>query len=191
MQIILMRHGRPAIEARQRLSANGFGIWVGHYNAAAIDPASPPPAEAIEQARQAAYVLCSTLPRSLTSAAALGIQTPHRRDAEFRELEMPHADWQIPILPVGLWAALFRLAWALGYHRQTESFAAARARAANCAETLSQLATTHGNVLFIGHGALNWFIARALRRAGWHSLDGTPRRHWQYAVFSRTTTESP
>lgn len=106
MQIILMRHGRPAIEARQRLSANGFGIWVGHYNAAAIDPASPPPAEAIEQARQAAYVLCSTLPRSLTSAAALGVETPHRRP-------------------------------------------------------------------------------------GWHSLDGTPRRHWQYAVFSRTTTESP
>lgn len=189
MQIILMRHGRPAIEARRRLSARDFGIWVGHYNAAAIDPASPPTAEAIEQARQAAFVLCSTLPRSLTSAAALGIETPHGRDAAFRELEMPHADWRFPILPVGLWAVLFRLAWAVGYHRHAESFAAARARITTCANTLSQLAAEHGNVLFIGHGSLNWFIARALRQAGWRSSDSTPRQYWQYAVFSRTVPE--
>ena len=188
MQIILMRHGRPVIDARQRLSARGFGTWVGHYNAATIDPASQPPAEAIAQARQAAYVLCSTLPRSLTSAAALGIESPHGRDAAFRELEIPNADWRFPVLPVGLWAVLFRLSWALGYHRHAESFAAARVRAATCTDTLSQLARAHGSVLFIGHGALNWFIARALRRAGWHSSAGAPRRYWQYAVFSRTTT---
>jgi len=191
MQIILMRHGRPAIDARQRLSAHDFGIWVGHYNAAAIDPANPPPVEAIRQARQAAYVLCSTLPRSLTSAAALGIETPHGQDAAFRELEMPHADWRFPVLPVGLWAVLFRLAWAFGYLSHAESFAAARARAAACADTLSQLAASHGSVLFIGHGALNWFIARALRRAGWHSPNRAPRRNWRYTVFSRTTNEFP
>jgi len=191
MQIILMRHGRPAIDSRQRLSAHSFGIWVGHYNAAAIDQASPPPAAAISQARQAAYVLCSTLPRSLTSATALGIHAPHSQDAAFREMEMPHADWRFPKLPVSLWAVLFRLAWALGYHRHTESFAAARTRAANCAETLGQLAATHGSVLFIGHGSLNWFIARALRRSGWHSPDSAPRHYWQYATFSRTTTQAP
>lgn len=191
MEIILMRHGRPAIDARQRLNARSFGAWVSRYDAATIDPASPPPTAAIRQARQATYVMCSTLPRSLTSATALGIPTPHGRDAAFRELEMPHADWRHPTLPVGLWLVLFRLAWALGYHRHAESFAAAKARAISCADILSQLAAAHGNVLFIGHGSLNWFIARALRRAGWHTPDGTPRRHWQYSVFSRSTSESP
>jgi len=187
MQIILMRHGRPAIDNQQWLSARDFGTWVGHYDAASIDPASPPPPEAIRQVRQAAYVLCSPLPRSLTSATALGIPSPHGRDAAFRELEMPHADWRFPILPVGLWSVLFRLAWALGYHRHAESFAAGRVRAAACAKALSQLAAAHGSVLFIGHGSLNWFIARTLRRSGWHSPDHAPRRYWQYAVFSRST----
>ncbi|MFZ2268032.1 MAG: hypothetical protein WAV95_10710 [Azonexus sp.] len=189
MQIILMRHGRPAIDGQQGLSARAYGAWIKRYNAAAIDPASPPPAAAIRQARLARHVQCSTLPRSVGSAAALGISA-HGQDAAFRELDMPHADWCFPILPVGLWSVLFRLAWVLGYHRHTESFAAARARAAACAETLSQLAAVHGSVLFIGHGALNWFIARVLRRAGWQSPDGAPRQHWQYAVFSRTATES-
>jgi broad specificity phosphatase PhoE len=191
MQIILMRHGRPAIDSQQRLSARDFGTWVGHYNAAAIDTASRPPAEAIEQARQAAYVLCSTMPRSLTSAAALGIQPPYGREAAFREMEMPHADWHFPVLPVGLWAVLFRLAWVLGFHRHAESFAAAKARAITCADSLSQLATAHGSVLFIGHGSLNWFIARALRRGGWHSADAAPRRYWQFAIFSRPTVQAP
>jgi broad specificity phosphatase PhoE len=191
MQIVLMRHGRPAIDGQQRLSARSFGAWVDQYNAAAIDPASPPPAAAISQARLARHVLCSTLPRSLTSAAALGIDAPHGQDTAFRELEMPHADWHFPILPVGLWSVLFRLAWALGYHRHAESFASARTRAAACATTLSQLAATHGSVLFIGHGALNGFIAQALRRSGWHSPDSAPRHYWQYAIFSRPTIQAP
>lgn len=190
MQIILMRHGRPAIDSRQWLSAQAYGTWVKHYNVVIIDPAAPPPTEATRHARQAAYVLCSTLPRSLTSATKLGVQA-HGQDAAFRELEMPNADWRFPILPVGLWSVLFRLAWVLGYRRHAESFAAGRTRAAACAETLGQLAATHGSVLFIGHGALNGFIARALRRSGWHSPDSAPRHYWQYAIFSRPTIEAP
>ena len=191
MQIILMRHGRPVIDGQHWMSAHDYGGWVSRYDTAAIDPASPPPAEAISQARQAAYVLCSTLPRSLTSATALGIHAPHGQNAAFREMEMPYADWRFPILPVGLWSVLFRLAWTLGFHRHAESFAAARARAVACAETLSQLAAAHGNVLFIGHGSLNWFIARALRRAGWQSSNDDARKYWQYAVFSRTANKTP
>lgn len=184
-----MRHGRPAINTQQWLSALSFGAWVGHYNAAAIDLVNPPPAAAVSQVSQASYVLCSTLPRSLTSAIALGVQTPDCIDEAFRELEIPHAEWRYPILPVSLWLVLFRMLWVFGYHRHTESFAAAKVRGSNCANTLSQLAGTHGNVLFIGHGSLNWFIARALRQAGWRSSDSTPRQYWQYAVFSRTVPE--
>lgn len=185
MQIILMRHGQPAIDHRQWLSASGFGTWIERYNAAAIDPASPPPGKAIQLARQANYVLCSCLPRSLTSATALTIDKPHDQDLAFRELEMPHAEWRFPILPVSLWLVFFRICWALGYHRDTESFAAGRARASACADTLSQLSATHGCVLFIGHGLLNRFIARALHRAGWQTSEQTSSRHWEYATFSR------
>ena len=186
-----MRHGRPAIDTRQWLSARDFGNWIRQYDAAAIDPAAFPPDAAISQARQAACVLCSTLARSLTSARALGIAAPHDSNAAFRELEMPHADWRHPRLPVGLWSVLFRLLWLFGYHRHAESISAGRARAFSCAGTLEQLAAQHGKVLFIGHGSLNWFIARALRRAGWQSSNDAARRYWQYAVFSRTANKTP
>jgi broad specificity phosphatase PhoE len=191
MQIVLMRHGRPAIESTKCLNAKDFGAWVERYEAAAIDPAYPPPATAIDQSRQAAYLMCSTLPRSLSSANALGVEAPDGHDAAFREMEMPSADWRYPVLPVAAWAVLFRLAWTLGYHRDTESFTAAKARADDCADVLARLAAAHGKVLFIGHGTLNWFIARALRRAGWRSPDKAPRHHWQSAIFSRTTPQSP
>lgn len=191
MQIILMRHGRPDADTRQWLNARDFGAWIDHYNAAGIDPATPPSTAALNLARQADHVLCSPLPRSLTSAAALGISTPHTCDPAFRELDMPHADWRSPVLPVGLWSVLFRLAWMAGYGRHAESFAAAKARAASCADTLRQLAAAHGSVLVVGHGALNLLIARALRRTGWQTTDSAPRRYWQYAIFSRPTPLAP
>lgn len=189
MQIILMRHGRPLGPAPRWLSARAFGAWVDAYDAAPIDPACPPPAAALRLARQAAWVQCSSLPRSLSSAAALGVR-PDAGDVAFRELDLPRADWRFPPLPVACWLLLFRLAWVAGYRRQAESFAAARDRAAACAAGLIQLAGQQGSVLFVGHGALNWFIGRALRRAGWQSSGGA-RRYWEAAVFSRGEPVSP
>jgi hypothetical protein len=185
LQIVLMRHGKPKIDKSLRVNAKGFGVWVEQYNAAGIDHECPPSGFAVEQAAQCAFIVCSNLPRSLESARALGIAHADICDPGFREMDMPHASWRFPRLPPGVWTIFFRLAWALGYSSNAESFAAAKERARQCAERLTDLASIHGTVLFVGHGSLNWFIARYLNGIGWSCPSSPPRKYWEFSVYRK------
>jgi broad specificity phosphatase PhoE len=182
LQIVLMRHGKPKIGKNLRLNAEEFGIWVKEYNASGIDTEYPPPQFVIEQANQCAFAVCSDLPRSLESAKALGVERVGACDPMFREMDMPHARWRFPTLSLVVWSVFFRFAWVLGYSANAESFKAAKERARNCAESLTDLASTHGTVLFVGHASLNWFIAKYLKRMGWLCLDKPPRKYWEFSV---------
>jgi broad specificity phosphatase PhoE len=183
-----MRHGKPKIGTRFRLNAAEFGAWVEKYNAAGVDSACQPPQVAIEQAKQCALVVCSNLPRSIESAKALGVGRLRLSDPMFREMDMPHAAWRFPRLSVFVWSVFFRLGWTFGYSAGVESFKAAKARAAGCAERLASLASAHGAVLFVGHGSLNWFIAKHLKSMGWLCPERPPRKYWEFSVFHIQTT---
>ncbi len=183
MQIILMRHGKPKINHSLRLSAAEFGVWVENYNAAGIDTECQPPQGAIAQASQCAFTVCSNLERSFESAKLLGVERIGVTSPMFREVGMPNAVWRFPTLSLQAWLVFFRLAWLLGYSANAESFKSAKARARNCAEHLANLASTHGTVLFVGHGSLNWFVAKYLKRMGWLSTEKPPRKYWEYSVF--------
>ena len=183
LQIVLMRHGKPKIDMRLRLNAAEFGAWVEQYNAAGIDTECLPPQGAVAQAKQCAFTVCSNLPRSLESANALGVERIGNYSSMFREFDMPHAAWRFPNLSLQAWLVFFRLAWALGYSTNAESFKSAKARAHSCAEQLTDLASTHGTVLFVGHGSLNWFVTRYLKRMGWLSAERPPKKYWEHSVF--------
>lgn len=86
--ITLMRHGLPDAPAGKWLTAHGFADWVRRYDAALVTPACPPPAAALEQARPCGAVVCSDLPRSLSSAALLGVR-PAQAAALLREAALP------------------------------------------------------------------------------------------------------
>ena len=133
--ITLMRHGLPDAPAGKWLTAHGFADWVRRYDAAPVTPACPPPAAALEQARPYGAVVCSDLPRSLSSAALLGVR-PAQAEALLREaaLPTPAARWPLLRLPASAWAALARLAWLAGIACGRESLAAAnRSRKPACA----------------------------------------------------------
>lgn len=184
MQIVLMRHGKPKIDTHLRLSAAEFGIWVEKYNTAGIDTDYPPPRQAIDQAGLCRFAVCSNLARSQESAVALGVERIGIESPMFREMDMPHAAWRFPRFSLSAWSVFFRLAWAFGYSGHGESFKAAKDRARRCAEHLANLSSTHGTVLFVGHGSLNWFIAKYLKRMGWLCSEKPPRRYWEFSVFS-------
>lgn len=178
-----MRHGKPTIDKPPRLNAAEFGVWVEAYKAAGIDASDPPPSAAIEQARQCALTVCSDLARSVESAAALGVKEISMRSPSFREMEMPYAVWRFPRLSASNWSIFFRLAWICGYSSNAEPFETAKARARDCAERLAELSASRGNVLFVGHGTLNWFVARHLGRIGWSASGRPPERYWEFSVF--------
>ncbi|MFJ5445594.1 histidine phosphatase family protein [Methylobacillus methanolivorans] len=188
MQIVLMRHGKPKVDKHYRLNAAEFGVWVEQYNAAGIDTGFQPPQEAIAQANQCAFTVCSNLERSLESARLLGIKRIGLHSSIFREMDIPNAAWRFPTLSLQTWLIFFRLAWALGYSGKTESFKSAKERAHSCAIHLANLASTHGTVLFVGHGSLNWFVAKYLKQMGWLSDEKPPRKYWEYSIFHMHTT---
>lgn len=178
----------PNVDSDSQVTAADFGRWVERYNASGIHPDCRPPQLAVEQAGQCSFTVCSNLPRSLESAKLLGIKSIDLCDAEFREMDMPFANWRSPRIPVRIWSVFFRLIWALGYSANAESFKAAKERARHCANRLADLASTHGTVLFVGHGSLNWFIARCLKGMEWSCPRKPPRKYWEFGVYCYRAT---
>lgn len=177
----------PKVDKDCRLNAAEFGRWVSEYNAAGIDADCRPPQPAIEQAAKCNLVVCSTFRRSLESARALGTETIDVCASTYREMDMPHVNLRFPRLSPSVWSVLFRLMWVGGYSANAESFDAARERARNCAEQLMELASVHGTVLLVGHGSLNWFIARYLKSMGWIGPKRAPREYWEFGVYCQAT----
>lgn len=185
MRIILLRHGRPHLPPWARITAAEFPRWIAAYNAAELDPQSSPPPAARAWAQTGAHLVCSDLARATASARALGGPSPHHIDPLFRELDLPYGHWPTPALPPGLWAALFRGLWLLGYAQHAESHQAGKNRAQQGAERLQALAQKHGSVLLVGHGFLNRYLALALRRKGWHGPAQPGHRYWDASVYEK------
>lgn len=182
MRIILMRHGKPDVSEAKPVAAHEFYQWINAYNQAPLCQQSTPSAEAQRIANECVFTVCSNLSRSQESAHRLGLAIAHS-DEVFREMEMPHGKLSLPKLSPAFWALLFRCLWFLGYARNSESFRAAQIRAVAAAQQLQELARQHQAVIFIGHGLLNRFIAKALLRNGWRGSRNPSPGYWEFGVY--------
>lgn len=180
LQITLMRHGEPVMSASRWLAPCDMGQWTARYDAAQVH-ASAIPARSIATASTACVIFASTLPRARSSASALGHAAP-RVDALFREAALPYPLWHFPRLPPAAWVALFRLAWLCGYARGAESLATVRLRAKAASAQLIACAA-EGPVLLVGHGVMNFLIARELRAAGWRATGRHGSGYWGTASY--------
>jgi broad specificity phosphatase PhoE len=174
----------PQIDKKSLLNAAEFGRWISAYNEAEIDVGCMPTQNAMELAQKCSFVICSNLHRSSESAKFLGVEKIDVREPMFREMDMPYANWRFPRFSPKIWVVIFRLLWAAGYSANAESFKKARKRAYLCAERLADLASEHSSVLFIGHGSLNWFVSRYLKRKGWNGPNKSPQKFWEFGVYT-------
>lgn len=188
MEIIILRHGKPKIAPPPRLSASEFGLWIKEYNKAGIDDSHAAPPEIVRLVKSCSVVVCSDFPRSIESAISLGVKTTQQPDMQFRECEMPYANWYYPKLPIMVWVVIFRILHFFGYSSNAESFKAAKQRAHNCALRLSELAHHHKSVLFVGHGLLNWLISKRLQRTGWVGPRSPGHKYWGHGIYRYTAT---
>jgi broad specificity phosphatase PhoE len=167
MKIIIIRHGKPDLPLRPRIAAGELGEWLDAYQRSGVNR-SAPSEEALQAARECPVIVTSDLARSMGSAAVL----PHTgrviSERLFREAEWPYSSVPILRLRPYTWAAVFRVLWFFGYRKNCrEPVNSLKQRAALAADRLISLAHTHGAVLFVGHGILNTFIIKALRKKGW------------------------
>ncbi len=109
MEIVLIRHGKPKIDTSGKVGASDFGKWVVKYDQAGIDIDHKPTVEAFERTEKCSFIVCSTLPRSIESAKVLNIEALDIVSHQFRECEMPYANWNYPKLPIKTWSVLFRI----------------------------------------------------------------------------------
>ena len=184
MEIVLIRHGKLKIDISGKMSASDFGKRVADYDRSGIDTEHKPTNEACERAKKCLFIVCSTLPRSIESARALNIENPDMTNHLFRECEMPYADWKYPALTGTSWAILFRILQLAGYTSNTESYKAIKHRVKECAEQLVKLSKKHESVLFVGHGAIIWFIHKQLLRMGWSGPQKSVKKYWEFGVYT-------
>jgi broad specificity phosphatase PhoE len=184
VEIIVLRHGKPNIDTTGKVNPVEFGKWIASYDKAGVCESDNPNIHIVERVHNCHFVVCSHLPRSIESARRLGISSPDLISSDFRECEMPHASWKYPKLAIPTWAWVFRIVQLGGYSFNSESYKEAKARGKACAYHLADLAHTHGSVLFVGHGALNWLLHKELLRMGWSGPQKSPREHWAFSEYS-------
>jgi broad specificity phosphatase PhoE len=186
MRITLLRHGKPAFELKGNVRGKDLGVIARSYDLSGIVGA--PPRETVTAIQGDHVVVCSHLVRSVESAKALGFSEVHVKDPLFCETAIPHFGSGSVPLPVSVWIVVLRLMWLFGFSRNGESLSDARRRARQAAERLVELAEEHQNVLLVGHGFINHFIAKELQKSGWLGPSKPGKGFWSYGIYERATT---
>ena len=185
MKITLLRHGKPDINIPKKLASNELADFIHRYNAVGVEEKSNPSFDAIQVANTAHAIICSDLARSVTSAKKLTTKPIDVCNAMFKEAELPSASFGVVKLNPIWWFHIYRVLWFLGFSKNGESYTQTKVRARHAAQELTQISQHHGHVLFVGHGVLNYLIAKELKHFGWSGPKKSPTKHWESATYER------
>src|SRR5579871_5498440 len=183
MRIILIRHGRPAIETAPRTNHHGFRSYIDEYDQAGLDPASVPPEELQDLVKELTAVFTSGRARAHESAKVLAPKAELIADPLFAEA--PLASPRIPLLrmKVPKWAVVARILWHAGYHPEIENYRRAKHRASQAADILMKRAGEEGEAALVAHGYFNLMIGRELRRRGFRKSGSHRVRFWNAVIY--------
>ncbi len=134
LQILLVRHGKPAFDDWTPVAGAAFATWVRGYDEAPIDVTVPPPPRLRAQALAMGCVATSTLRRACESAALLAADRAFVCEPIFAEAGLPSSIHLTLALAPRHWAFLLRVAWFCGLSHRAESLRDARTRAHRAAE---------------------------------------------------------
>lgn len=181
MEITLIRHGKPTFELRGNAQSKEIGDIVRNYNLSGIT--GEPPIASKHKVISCNVAVCSDFTRSIESAKALGFNNIHLTDPVFREVAMPYFAKGSFTMPVSAWSILFRSLSVFGFSNNGESLSMAIKRARIAALTLIEISQTHESVLLVGHGFMNYFIAKELLSRNWRGPSQPGRNYWEYGKY--------
>jgi len=181
MTITLIRHAPVIADWDVRLRIDELPAWIETYNRAPVDMASPDPAvyDAVSGAR---WIVASSLRRTRDSLEILGL-APDESDPLFDEAPVPDGSLGPLRLRPMQWLSYFRVRALLGWLLPQSSMRQLTQRADTAAEHLFARARTHGDVVLMGHGAINHFIGKSLVKKGWRPARKGGIKNWGYTVF--------
>lgn len=185
LKVILIRHGRPALDIAPRTSHRGFRDYIDAYEQAGLDPEDAPPEELQDLVFELERVFTSDRKRAHESARILAPHAELVIDPLF--VEAPLASPGIPVvrMRVPKWAVVARVLWHAGYHPEIEGYRRARERASAAADILIEDAKKHGAAALVAHGYFNFLIGRELGRRGLTKTGAHRARFWNAVVYDR------
>ena len=169
-QIILLRHGEPALNKkgwRKRKEAIKF---VHDYDSVGIyEPEFIPVTLGQNELN---VIHTSSINRSISTAEKVFNRSElQQSDPLFREFERKVFGFFNIKLPLKLWLAGSRVFWFMGLNKKgIERFSEAKARARKGALLLEEDAQKNGKTLLVSHGLLNHFLVKYLKKNGWTEI---------------------
>lgn len=182
-EIILVRHGRPALARNQRLDWRGYRSWWAAYGESGLEGGERPPNRLAGVAAAADCFVASPLPRARETAAHLAGAKDILIDDVFVEAPLPAPQIPLVRLKPGAWNVLSRIFWKLGYSAAGESHRHAEVRAVEAALRLEELARGKALVVLCAHGWFNRMIRRVLRTRGWRCAYDGGDSYWAWRHY--------
>lgn len=183
--IVLARHGEPALSRKCMISGDQYRDWWARYEVGGLRENQTPPPALMVAARGAGIIYASTRPRALETAAAVAEGREVTVDALFIEAPLPP-----PRLPGWLklspryWGVVSRFWWHMfNHHDGQETRREAEARADRAARILAAQAETGHDVLVLAHGYFNHMVGRRLKALGWRLADNQGFKYWSQRRF--------
>jgi len=166
-QIILLRHGEPALNKngwRKRKEAIDF---VKAYDSVGVYPPKYVPLDL--DTKEIRIIFTSTLKRSISSAEQLFNRPDQQKpEAIFREFERKIFTFPNIKLPLAWWLTGSRIFWFIGFNKKDlENFSEAKARAKRAAVFLEKNTYENGKTLLVSHGLLNHYLVKYMKKNGW------------------------
>jgi len=171
------------MDAGGKVNAAGFSQWLSEFDASGIDPWARPPEDSRQLTCGCKAVVTSPLERAHASARLLFPDRSVLVEPRLREFGLPVPPLPFVRLSPRAWVALSRTLWFMGYCKGTERLSEARGRGVKGAEILVRIAAYNDSVAFVGHGLINTFVARELRRLGWHGPSIPGSNYWDVTVY--------
>ncbi len=189
-QIVLARHGRPALDRSQTMGFRGYRDWWRAYDEGGLAADQTPHPELVAIGEAADIIFSSTLRRAHETAEAVSAGQTIMARPELVEAPLPPPPVPGLRLRPGAWGVVARLSWWAGASGGQESRAAAEARAGVAADLLIEAALADGGrlVLACAHGWFNRMLRPVLLARGWLCVADGGDGYWRarrYVLGSR------
>ncbi|MCF6325375.1 MAG: histidine phosphatase family protein [Gammaproteobacteria bacterium] len=191
MVINILRHGKPDLPCWERIGSSEMGEWINSYNSSSVMHEERSCIQSFDGVPEDVFVVCSDLSRSIHSAKVIGYNNISVIDSVFREAELP--ELYIPLIKMKphTWSMVFRIFWYFGVSLNVEPIKSFKLRVSSAVKALIKYAEGHEEILFIGHGIINRFIARELISCGWQrdpvseSNKHLGYNYWEYEKYNK------
>jgi len=185
----LVRHGKPALSRKVRLTWRGYREWWKKYDLGGLAENQNIPEEVQQLAQTADLVISSPLPRAKETAYLLRNKAPDKTDDLLVEASLPPPHLGPLKFRPKTWGVLARVFWYFGWTDGMESHRLARIRADKMSEVLGEYAQDGKTVLVTAHGWYNRMLKGSLMKRGWKCISQNGDLHWNHRILIRETKE--